>query len=134
MQNRKFRWSLVTFKRTLRSNPYRGGHFYHKRKDLKYKKWFYLTKNFDSAVSCTPRSRIFLTLSSNISAKSKPNSKMFYTVYQGPRWVRIIAKNRGRKSRDILPLTTLTPSTLFYFKKIIKRKEQSSKRVGFRIQ
>ena len=45
------------------------------------------------------------TLWSNISAKSKPNSKILWPVYQGFRWVRIMTKIRGRKSRDTLPLT-----------------------------
>ena len=38
------------------------------------------------------------------SAKSKQTWKILYPVYQGPRWVRIMGKNRGRKSRDTLPL------------------------------
>ena len=38
---------------------------------------------------------------SNISAKSK----ILHPVYQGPRWVRLMNKNGGRKSRDTLPLS-----------------------------
>ena len=53
----------------------------------------------------TPRSRIFQTLRSNISLKTKPNSKILYPVYQGPIWVRIMEKNRGQKSRDTLHLS-----------------------------
>ena len=76
-QNRKFHWSLVAFKGTIMRDPFRGEQFYQKRKDLKYNKWIYLTKNFNSAVSCTTRSWIFLTLWSNISVKSKPIRKYF---------------------------------------------------------
>ena len=42
-----------------------------------------------------------LIKNSNISAKSKNNSKMPFCHW--PRWVRI-TKNRGQKSRDTLPL------------------------------
>ena len=60
------------------------------------------------SVSQTPRDdgmhTAELIKSSNISANSKPNSKILYPVYHGPRWVRIMTKNRGRKSRDTLPL------------------------------
>ena len=42
-QNRKFHWSLAAFKGTIMRDPFRGEHFYQKRKDLMYKKWFYLT-------------------------------------------------------------------------------------------
>ena len=41
---------------------------------------------------------------SNISSKSKQNSKILQPVYQGPRWVRLMKKTGGRKSRDTLPL------------------------------
>ena len=41
-QNLKFCWSLVSFKGTIRRNSFRGEHFYHKRKYLKYKKSFFL--------------------------------------------------------------------------------------------
>ena len=37
---------------------------------------------------------------STISAKSNQNSRIFQPVYQGPRWVRIVEKTGGRKSRD----------------------------------
>ena len=40
---------------------------------------------------------------SNISAKSKPNSKILWPVYQGPDGSKLW-KNGGRKSRDTLPL------------------------------
>ena len=59
---------------------------------------------FDSAVSCTPWNQIFWTLWSNISMKSKLNSKILDSVYQGHRWVWIMEKNGGQKSRDTLPL------------------------------
>ena len=38
--NQKFNWSLVAFKGTIRKNPLRSEHFYHERKDLKYKSGF----------------------------------------------------------------------------------------------
>ena len=44
---------------------------------------------------------------STISAKSKQNSRIFQPVYQGPRWVQIVEKTGGRKSRDTLPLSIL---------------------------
>ena len=47
-----------------------------------------------SAVCCTPRR----------STKSKHNSKILKPVYQWPRWVRIMKKTGGPKSRDTLPL------------------------------
>ena len=37
-QNKKIWCSLVAFKGTIGRNPFRGEHFYHERKDLKYKK------------------------------------------------------------------------------------------------
>ena len=55
-------------------------------------------------MSCSLQSRVFRTLWSNISAKLKPNSKILKPVYQGPRWVRIMEKNGGWKSRDTLLL------------------------------
>ena len=39
-----------------------------------------------------------------LNLKSKLNSNILYPVYQGPRRVRIMKKNRVRKSRDTLPL------------------------------
>ena len=38
--NKKCNWSLVAFKGTIRKNPLRSEHFYHERKDLKYKSGF----------------------------------------------------------------------------------------------
>ena len=48
--------------------------------------------------------QIFLTLWSNILVKLKSNSKILKHVYQGPRWVQSMEKNRGQKSCDTLPL------------------------------
>ena len=79
------------------------------------------TTELDSAVGCTPRSltprwdahrgdwlrgmiqTAELFKDSNISAKSKPNLKILTPVYQGPRWVQIMNKYGGQKSRDTLP-------------------------------
>ena len=60
-------------------------------------------------MSCTPRSQIFGSLWSNIS---KPNSKILYPVNQGPRSVRIMERNRGRKSHDTLPFRTIPYTVL----------------------
>ena len=51
----------------------------------------------------TPQSQNFLTLCTNILAKSAPNKKLIKSVHQGPGWVRIMKKNRGGKSPDTLP-------------------------------
>ncbi len=40
----------------------------------------------------------------NISANSKPNSKKFQGVNQGPILGRLLKKNRGRQSRATVPL------------------------------
>ena len=66
-------WLL--FKGTIRRKPFRNEHINHVRKYLKNIFWIWLALNFDSAMSCTPQSRILRTLWSNISAKSKPNLK-----------------------------------------------------------
>ena len=39
--------------------------------------------------------------------ESKLNSKILWPVYQGPRWVRIMKKTGGKKSRDTLPLNEI---------------------------
>ena len=80
---------------------------------------FWSFSSLDSAVGCTPWSfwRTFHHLTPrwnahrgvffknlNILTKLKPNSKILQPVYQGPRWVRIMKKTGGRKSRDTLPL------------------------------
>ena len=71
----------------------------------------FLSLNFDPW--CHVRwSRIFRTLWSNFSAKSKPNLKILQPVYQGPRWVQIINKG-GRKSRDTLPLRSESKTLTF---------------------
>ena len=59
------------------------------------------TAESDSAVRCIPQSFFY----SNISEKSKQNSQILQPVCQGPRWVQIMKKTEGRKSRDTLPLT-----------------------------
>ena len=41
----------------------------------------------------------------NISAKSKPYSKMLKHVILKPRWVSIITRTGGQKARDTVPLT-----------------------------
>ena len=40
----------------------------------------------------TPQSQNFLTLCTNILAKSAPNKKLIKSVHQGPGWVRIMKK------------------------------------------
>jgi hypothetical protein len=49
----------------------------------------------------------------NISANSKPNSKIFLGVNQGPIWGQFMKKNRGKKSLATVPLM----STFFREKK-----------------
>jgi hypothetical protein len=39
-----------------------------------------------------------------ISANSQQNSKIFYSMNQGPRWDCLMKKTRGKKSRDTIPL------------------------------
>ena len=78
---KKFRWSLVAFKGTIRKNPFRGEHYHEKEIwSIKSTKIFWLCGVMHTADS---RSRIFRTLCSNISAKSKPNSQILYPVYHG---------------------------------------------------
>ncbi len=40
----------------------------------------------------------------NVSANSKQNSKIFYDMNQGHRWVWFMKKTRGKKSRATVPL------------------------------
>ena len=76
-QNRNLCESLIPFKGTIRRNSFKGEHIQHERKDLKNKFWLakpkILTPRCDTHA---PQSRIFRTLGSNISPKSKPNSKL----------------------------------------------------------
>ena len=94
---KKFRWSLVAFKGTIRKNPFRGEH-YHEKRDLKYKKY-----------------QQFLTLRCHAHrGLAESNFSNFVFEYLGEietefantlsclSWVRIMEKNRGGKSRDTL--------------------------------
>ena len=64
-----------------------------------------MSKNFDSA-----QYQIFRTSYLNISAKTNFLAKPLKPVYQGPRWVRFMKKNKGRKSCDTASLNRCTPT------------------------
>ena len=74
----------------------------HRRVRLIRKCPFFVFSNLLRLSTLFYRKNAELFKSSNISAKTKPNSKVFY---QGPRWFRIMKKTGGRKSRDTLPLS-----------------------------
>ncbi len=46
----------------------------------------------------------------NISVNSKPNLKLFYVNFQGPRWSCFMERNGGEKSHDTVPLKMICPN------------------------
>jgi hypothetical protein len=60
--------------------------------------------NSESALYLTALNHEFLPSNTNISANSKPNSKIFQSVNQGHIWGQFMKKTSGQKSRATVPL------------------------------
>ena len=98
--HRRVKIKKFAFKGTITRNPFRGEHIFHERKDLRYKMLIYYAINFDTAVSCTPRSRIFELISRRNRNRIRKYLSLIIRGLDGFE----SSKNGGKKSRDTHPL------------------------------